>query len=174
MNRIADAIVGGWQVNGIVTLRTGQPITMSGGTLCHGVWNRCLPDYAQGYTGNGNSAPAGGRTPNEYFDTTAYTEAYNNQALGIATGGDVGLQSITGAPTKTLDLSVFKNFRLTERFNIQFRGEAVNLTNFVVFSQPDVSLGDSKAYGGNGNFGVITSSVAGTERHLQFSLRLRF
>jgi hypothetical protein len=44
----------------------------------------------------------------------------------------------------------------------------------VVLSQPDVSIGDAKAYGGNGNFGVITSSVAGTERHLQFSLRLRF
>ena len=57
---------------------------------------------------------------------------------------------------------------------MQFRGEAINLTNFTVFSQPDVSLGDSKIYGGNGNFGVITSSVAGTERHLQFSLRLKF
>jgi hypothetical protein len=43
-----------------------------------------------------------------------------------------------------------------------------------VFSAPDLSLGDSKTYGGNGNFGVITSSVAGTERHLQFSLRLLF
>jgi Carboxypeptidase regulatory-like domain len=172
MNRAADAIVGGWAINGILTLRTGVPITMSG--ICHGVWNRCLPDYVQGYTGNGNSAPPGGRTPNEYFNTADYTEAYNNQALGIATGGDVGLQSITGAPTETLDFSIFKNFRLTERFNVQFRGEAINMTNFAVLSQPDVSLGDSKAYGGNGNFGVITSSVAGTERHLQFSLRLVF
>jgi hypothetical protein len=172
MNRTADAIVGGWQINGILSLRTGQPLTLSG--ICHGVWNRCLPDYSQGYTGNGNSAPAGGRTPNEYFDTTAYTEAYNNQALGIATGGDVGLQSITGPPTKTLDFSIFKEFKVNERFAVQFRGEAINLTNFVQLSAPDLSLGDSKIYGGNGNFGVITSSVAGTERHLQFSLRLRF
>ena len=43
-----------------------------------------------------------------------------------------------------------------------------------MLSQPDVSMGDAKVYGGNGNFGVITSSVAGTERHLQFSLRLMF
>ncbi len=42
------------------------------------------------------------------------------------------------------------------------------------FNQPDLSLGDSKALGGNGNFGRITSSVAGTERHMQFSLRLNF
>jgi hypothetical protein len=172
MSRAADAVIGGWQINGILSLRTGQPLTLSG--ICHGVWNRCLPDYSQGYTGNGNTPPPGGRTPNEYFDTSAYTEAYNNQALGIATGGDVGLQSITGPPTKTLDFSIFKNFKLTERFNVQFRGEAINLTNFAQLSAPDLSLGDSKAYGGNGNFGVITSSVAGTERHLQFSLRLVF
>jgi hypothetical protein len=173
MNRVADAVVGGWQVNGIITLRTGQPITMAG-TSCHGVWNRCLPDYVANYTGNGNSAPAGGRTPNEYFDTSVYTAAYSNQALGIATGGDVGLQSITGPPTRTTDFSIFKSFRFSERFRMQFRGEAINLFNFTVLNFPDVSLGDSKTYGGNGNFGVITSSIAGTERHIQFSLRLSF
>ncbi len=100
--------------------------------------------------------------------------AYSNQAAGIATGGDVGLQNITGPPTRVLDFSIFKNFRVTERVGLQFRAEALNLSNSTVFSQPDVSLGDSKLYGGNGNFGVITSSVAGTERHLQFSLRLMF
>jgi len=173
MNRAVDAVLGGWQMNGILTLRTGVPITVAGAS-CHGVWNRCLPDYAAGYTGNGNTPPPGGRTPNEYFDISAYAVAYSNQAAGIATGGDVGLQSITGAPTKTLDFSIFKTFRLTERFHVQFRGEATNLTNFTVFSQPDVSLGDAKSLGGNGNFGVITSSVAGTERHIQFSLRLMF
>jgi hypothetical protein len=173
INRFADLLVGGWQANGILTLRTGVPITMSGAN-CHGVWSRCLPDYVPGYTGNGNSAPAGGRTPNEWFDTSVYQVAYSNQAAGIATGGNVGLQNITGAPTKTMDFSLFKNFRVTERFALQFRAEALNLGNFTVFSQPDVSLGDSKSVGGNGNFGVITSSVAGTERHLQFSLRLTF
>ena len=173
MNRAVDAIAGGWQINGILTLRTGDAYTMSG-TSCHGVWSKCMPDYVAGYSGSGNAAPAGGRTPNEWFDTSHYTVAYSNQALGIATGGNVGLETLTGPPTKTLDFSIFKNFRLTERFNVQFRGEAINLGNYPVFSNPDANLGDSKAYGGNGNFGVITSSVAGTERHLQFSLRLSF
>jgi hypothetical protein len=56
----------------------------------------------------------------------------------------------------------------------QFRAEALNLFNTPILNEPDVSLGDSKAYGGNGMFGVITSSVAGSERHIQFSLRLAF
>ena len=107
-------------------------------------------------------------------DAANYTVAASNIATGFATGGNVGLESLTGPPTETMDFSVFKNFRLTERFNVQFRGEALNLTNFAVLSTPDASLGDSKLYGGNGNFGVITSSVAGSERHIQFSLRLSF
>jgi hypothetical protein len=173
MGRALDTIVGGWQANGILTLRTGQPLTLAG-TACHGVWNRCLPDYAAGYAGNGNTPSPGGRTPNEWFNTADFVEAYSNQAAGIATGGNVGLQTITGPPTKTLDFSLFKNFRLTERFAAQFRGEAFNLGNFTVLSAPDLSLGDSAVYGGNGHFGQITSSVTGTERHLQFSLKLSF
>ena len=133
-----------------------------------------MPDYASGATGGDDAAPPGGRTPNEWFNINNYVVAASNQATGLATGGDVGLQTITSPPTKTMDFSLFKNFRITERVNMQFRGEAINLGNFTVLSQPDVSLGDAKSLGGNGNFGVITSSVAGSERHLQFSLRLAF
>ncbi len=164
MNRAADAIAGGWQVNGILTLRTGSshprwraPVVTAFGAAACPITLPDIPEMA-------NSAPAGRTHPNEYFDINAYTVAYSSQAAGIATGGNVGLQTITGAPTKTLDFSIFKSMRITERFRVQFRAEALNLTNHTVFSQPDVSLGDSRALGGNGNFGVITSSVAGTER----------
>jgi hypothetical protein len=173
MNRALDLIAGGWQANGILTMRSGQPLTLAGAS-CHGVWSRCLPDYVSGYTGNGNTPPPGGRTPAEWFDISAYTVAASNQAAGTATGGDVGLQTITGPPTKTLDFSMFKAFKVTERVGLQFRAEAINAGNYTVLSAPDLSLGDSKALGGNGNFGRITSSVAGTERHIQFSLRLTF
>jgi len=168
-----DSIVGGWQANGILSLRTGQPFTMNGSS-CHGVWSKCLPDYVAGFSGNGNAAPPGGRTTGEWFNTANYVEAYSNQALGIATGGDVGLQTLTGPPTKTMDFSLFKTFRVTERFALQFRGEALNLGNFTLLGNPDATIGDSKAYGGNGLFGQITSAAVGTERHVQFSLRLSF
>jgi hypothetical protein len=167
MNRVADAVVGGWQANGILTLRTGQPLTLNGAS-CLGVWNRCEPDYVPGYNGNGNTAPSGGRTPEQFFDIGVF------QVASPLTGGNVGLQSITGPPTKTMDFSLFKDFRFTERFVMQFRAEAFNLGNFTVFDRPDLNLGDAKALGGNGNFGRITTSIAGTERHLQFSLRLSF
>jgi len=173
MNRVTDLVAGGWQLNGIVTLRTGDAFTMSG-TSCHGVWSKCMPDYVSGFSGSGNEAPSGGRTPNQWFNTANYTVAFSNQAAGLATGGNVGLQTLTGPPTKTLDFSMFKEFNFSERFHMQFRAEALNLFNHPVLNNPDASLGDSRAFGGNGNFGVITSSVAGSERHIQFALRLRF
>ncbi|MGD1074047.1 MAG: carboxypeptidase regulatory-like domain-containing protein, partial [Bryobacteraceae bacterium] len=165
MPKAADYVVGQWHLNGILTLRTGQPFSFNGAS-CQGVWNKCSPDIVPGYTAN--QAPSGGRNANEWFDPAAYAVA------APLTGGDLGQAAGTGPPTETLDFSTFKDFALTERFKMQFRGEFINLFNFPLLSQPDASLGDSKALGGNGNFGVITGATVGSERHIQFSLRLSF
>ena len=91
------------------------------------------------------------------------------------TGGNLGLQSQTGPPTRVLDFSVFKDFPITETKRVQFRAESFNLANTPVFNIPaSANLQDSRALGGNGNFGKITSTAAGTERHIQFELRLIF
>ncbi len=168
MNRAVDIIAGNWHANGFLTLRTGPPYTIAG-TSCQGTWNRCLPDLVAGH--NPNAAPSGGRIPGtngQWFDISAFAVA------APLTGGNLGLQSNTAPPTRTLDFSVFKDFRFTERFRMQFRGEAFNIANTPQFSQPDASLGDSKLAGGNGNFGKVLSTISGTERHVQFSLRLQF
>jgi hypothetical protein len=81
--------------------------------------------------------------------------------------GNLGLQTNYGPPTRTLDFSLFKDFRFTERFIMQFRAESFNLANTPQFSVPDNTLGDA-------NFGKVTSTFAGSERHVQFALRLQF
>ena len=82
---------------------------------------------------------------------------------------------MTGPPTKTMDFSMFKDISLTgQRFKLQFRAEAFNLANFAVLAIPDANLADAKSLGGNGNFGKILSSSTGTERRIQFALRLSF
>jgi len=145
-------------------LRTGVAYGLSGS--CQGVWGRCEPDVVPGHTAD--EAPPGGRTPNQWFDISAYTIA------APLTGGNLGLQSMTGPPTKTLDFSLFKDFAFTERWKLQFRSEAFNLLNTPVFNTPGMSVTDSVLLKGNGNFGRITSTVTGTERRLQFALRLSF
>jgi hypothetical protein len=164
MSRPVDLLLGSWHTNALVTLRTGVAYGLSGS--CQGVWGRCEPDIVSGYVPN--QEPAGGRTPNQWFDINAFKIA------APLTGGNLGLQALTGPPTKTLDFSLFKDFNVTERWKLQFRSEAFNLFNTPIFNLPGQSVTDSKLLGGNGNFGRITSSVAGTERRLQFSLRLSF
>jgi hypothetical protein len=183
MSKPLDLLIGQWQMNGILSLRTGQPITISG-TQCVGQWSRCEADVVPG--ANPNDAPDGGRQVNTdgyWFNPAAFMVAAQDAKQNYYTGGNLGLQSQTGPPTRTMDFSVFKNYSITERFKVQFRAEAFNLANTPIYSFPDVSLGDAKlaatpdgrpAVNGNGNFGRVQGATVGTERHVQFSLRLQF
>jgi len=180
LNNVTNAIVGNWQVNGVLTLHTGQPITIDG-TNCQGQFGLCRPLLLSGM--NPQSAPSGGRTPSEWFNIQAVSEAPPLSAVAsdpLLAGGNLGLQSNTSPGTKNLDFSIFKDFVLTERFKVQFRAEAFNLFNTPEFNAPDLSLGDAVLNSagvptpGEGNFGKITGTQSGTERHIQFALRFQF
>ncbi len=159
MNRALQTIAGNWQVNGILSLRTGVPYTLSA-SGCQLVSDgaHCGPDIV---AGSADEAPAGGRNPTQWFNTA------NFAAPAPLSQGNVGLQTNYGPATRTLDFSIFKNFAFTERFALQFRAEATNIANTSQFNVPDSSLSDA-------NFGRITSTQAGSERHVQFQLRLQF
>ena len=159
MNRIVQGIAGNWQMNGILSLRTGVPYTLSA-SGCQVVSDgaHCSPDII---TGGFNDAPTGGRTPSEWFNTANFTTP------APLSQGNVGLQTNYGPPTRTMDFSLFKSFALTERFALQFRAETTNIGNTPQYNVPDSSLQDA-------NFGRITSTQAGSERHIQFQLRLQF
>jgi hypothetical protein len=124
-----------------------------------GSFNGCTPDLVSGK--DPKNAPSGGRTPFQWFDTSAVT------APAPGTQGTLGLQSNTDPGMKFLDLSLFKSFAITERYRIQFRAESFNLTNTPQFGQPQQQQG-------NPAFGRITSTQAGTERKMQFALRFMF
>ena len=156
MSSALNTLVGGWAVNGILTLRGGSPLSL-GYNGCEGVWNSCRPDLVAGK--NANAAPAGGRSAAQWFDTTAVTIA------APLTGGNAGPFTIRGPGASTLDAALFKTFRFTERFNLEFRLEAFNAFNKTQLGNPDMNLQDS-------TFGVITSSSG--QRNAQLSLRLHF
>lgn len=158
MHPAVNALVGNWQVNGILTLHSGPPFTLRWNG-CQGVWNACQPDVVAGR--DPNAAPSGGRSPDHWFDISAVTKA------AALTGGNVGLQTNTAPPTKLLDFSLFKDFVFTERYRLQFRAEATNLFNTPWFTTPDNNLQD-------GNFGKSTGTYSGSERHIQFALRFQF
>jgi outer membrane receptor protein involved in Fe transport len=156
MNPVLDHVIGGWGLNGILTLRDGIPLSLAYNG-CQGVWNSCRPDLVAGQ--NANAAPSGGRGAAQWFNTSAVT------VPAALTGGDAGPFSVRGPGNSTLDASLFKNFRFNERFNLEFRLEAFNALNKVQLGNPDTNLQDS-------TFGKITSSSG--ERNAQISLRLHF
>lgn len=64
--------------------------------------------------------------------------------------------------------SIFKTFRLAEKYNLQFRAESFNFANHPMFADPNTSLG-------NPSFGKITATAgAYTPRQIQFALKLLF
>jgi len=157
MNKALDIVAGNWQVNGILTLHSGQPYTVSA-SGCQGVWAGCFPELI---SGNPNAAPSGGRNPSEWFNTA------NFAAPAPLTQGNLGDNTNYGPPLRNLDFSIFKDFKFTERYSLQFRAETFNIANTPQFSFPDSGFGDA-------NFGKVTSTLAGSERHIQFSLKFLF
>lgn len=159
MNRIADLLVGNWHMNGILTFHTGQPYTLRANG-CQGVFpGGCSPDIASG--ADADAAPSGGRNPSQWFNTA------NILAPSPLSQGDLGMQTNNSPATRSVDFSIFKDFAFTERFKLQFRAESFNIANTPQFSTPDNTLGDS-------NFGKVTGTQTGSERHIQFALRLQF
>lgn len=158
MNRAVDIVAGGWTLNTILTFHTGQPFTVRSNG-CQGVWASCYPDLVPGK--DPNAAPPGGRRPGEWFDVSNFLPPAS------LTQGDLGLQTNYGPSTRNVDFSIAKYFRFTERYKLQFRGEAFNLANTPQFGLPDQNRQDP-------TFGKITSTAAGSERHIQFALRLEF
>jgi hypothetical protein len=66
-----------------------------------------------------------------------------------------------------VDLSTFKKFAFTERYNLQFRAEFFNLTNTPQFINPNNNFTDA-------NFGMLQSTRIGSERQIQFALKFSF
>ncbi len=151
---VLGQIVGGWQVNTIVSLRSGFPFSVAAnGDVCNcgasGQLAQLVGDPHVGFE----------RSRLQWFNTRAFA----NPATG--TFGTSGRNILDGPSEATVDFSAFKQFRLTERANLLFRAEFFNLFNHVNFGQPGATVGTT-------NYGIIQS--AGDPRIVQFGLKLRF
>jgi hypothetical protein len=132
----ADYIFGGWQISGILSLLSGTPITVtaSGSSLN-------TPGETQ--TANQVGAvqfPHGVGAGSPWFSTSSFT-----QPTGVAFGTS-GRNIFSGPGLFSLNLSLFKNIRVRERYSIEIRAETFNFTNTPEFSNPNASL-TSSTYG---------------------------
>jgi hypothetical protein len=157
VSRFIDALIGGWQVNGITSFMSGNPLSISANNTA-GLFNPLTrPDS------NGKSGKLSGRVDERlggYFDTSAFSQP------APFTFGDVNatLPDIRNDGVRNFDLSLFKVFRPAERMSVQFRVEALNAFNTPRFGSPNTTLNSTA-------FGVI-STQANSPRQLQFGLKL--
>ena len=158
-NRWTDALLGGWQANGIFTAQTGTPLALSASN------NADIFNPGERPNTNGQNAGLSGSVQsrlNEYFNVADFSQP------ATYTYGNVSrtLPNIRTPGLRNLDFSLFKNFNLTERWMMEFRAESFNATNTPQFSGPNTSVTSS-------SFGVITSQ-ANSPRQTQLALKLIF
>lgn len=155
INRVIDAVAGGWQYSGFVYLRSGTRFGVAGNSsLNNGQTNR--PDRIK----DGN-LQNGERTLNRWYDTTAFVKHTD-----WATYGNAGTNPLFADGMSQLDSSIFKSFHITERAKAEVRWDMFNTFNHPDFNPPSARVGSSS----NGR----VTSTAVDSRRMQFGLRLFF
>ena len=168
---LANQVLGNWQVNGILSVQSGQPFTISrgvpqSGTLPTGTSDRpnVVGDPTQGGAIANNAsclAPAQVQTVSHWFNTCAFVAAPGQF-------GNVGRDNIIGPGYVDLDFSLLKNIPIREKIHLEVRGEAFNLLNHPSFDLPNHNFDSA-------TFGRITSSNAyGGRPPRQVQLGLKF
>lgn len=154
---VVAQVVGGWQINGITTLQSGAHLSTSS-DVNSGTDSRAGNEADA--TGLPANLPRGQRTRAHWFNTAAFANP------PFTRYGTAGEGVIIGPGTVNFDLSVFKDFRATERAKLQFRLESFNAFNHVNLNNPNTNVSDKL------HFGVISSAAAA--RTVQAGLKLYF
>lgn len=166
-NRAVDALLGGWQTNGIYTIQSGFPLAITTQDTSQAGGNVLRPNLT-GITPL-TSGPisqrlgtAGHNASGKYINAAAFA-----QPAAFTFGNATRTISNLRAPSyENVDFSLFKNFTLHNDLKVQIRGEAFNALNQVVFGSPVTNFS-------NAQFGQITSQ-SNTPRQLQFAAKLLF
>lgn len=158
-NPVLERLIGGWQLNGILTGQSGNPVRVTGAN--NFLANR--PD----------STGASAKLDNPTRDRWFRPDVFSNPA--IYTFGNLGrvLPDVRAPGIFNLDASIAKNTRISERFVLQLRGEAFNLTNKVNLGAPNGNFSPGPdLLNRNADMGRILS--ARESRSLQVGARLIF
>jgi len=156
----------GWQINGITSMRSGQPVDLSSNRDPFGIGIT---------TGRPNLVPGVPITPSN-FDLP--TNQFNLAAFApVVTGsgqiGNVGRNSLTGPKQFNWDFSLFKKFQISERQRVEFRAEVFNLSNTPQFAQPGGNVTSPATFGKTFST-LLAAGSFGSYRAVQFGLKYNF
>jgi outer membrane receptor protein involved in Fe transport len=159
-------VLGNWQLNGIATLMSGTPFTVFDSN------DVSLQGTAPEITGFSANRPSlvgdpnhGPRTPQEWFNVGAFQQLQPDPLGRFQVFGDEGRNVVAGPPYMDWDFSAFKNIRVAESKEFQFRGELFNILNHTNFRLPVSDISSP-------NFGQIQQDVG--PRVIQVALKFLF
>lgn len=163
-------LLGDWQLNGIVSFLDGTPVDVTSGADTAGLGGAGTqrPDLVQGqplYLNSSNKL--------KYLNPAAFA------LPGVGRFGSLGRGVVVGPGIANVDFSVNKNWRVRERFGVQFRAEMFNLFNRANFTGVDVGL-SLQNVASNVNFGIPGNTNFGSigrtrgPREIQFGLKFTF
>jgi Carboxypeptidase regulatory-like domain len=165
---VVNAVAGGWTVSPIVSLHTGFPLALynftndPSNTNSRGARLDCGPGAGQTLGRHAAFDPGTGKYIGyEWYDPSPYSLPTNAEGFGNCPAQG----PVRGPGYADVDLSLQKNFRMTEKVNLQFRGDFLNAFNRVNLNGPA-----SDAFGAN--MSLINSSQS--PRNIQFALKLYF
>lgn len=174
---IAGKVLGGWQVSSLISVVSGTPFQLTAdGTSLNASGNSQRPDRLCSSIGNPKNVGAG----EQWFDPTCFS-AVDTQRFGTS-----AFYVLHAPGAFNMDAALTRRFKLTERFGLEFRAQALNFTNTPHFNSPNASCGtipsDATSGCNSSNFGQITSG-RGTinfaregidPRQFEFSARISF
>jgi hypothetical protein len=140
---LTQAVLGGWQLNGIATLMSGTPFTVFDST---DVSNQGGAPEITGFSANrpdvisGQNPNSGPRTTTAWLNSAAFAQVIPNLSSPVQQFGNAGRNIGVGPRYSDWDFSIFKNFRITESTDVQFRAEFFNLLNHPNFRLPDSDI----------------------------------
>ena len=156
MNRGLDLLIGGWRFNSLVNFRQGLPYHVS---VSGDIANVGNPGTYMRANLVGDPAPSN-PTPEVWLNKAAFA------APDQFTFGNLGRNVLRPDKVYRFDLSLFKEFRVTERVSFELRAEAFNAFNSTMFSAPDSNLASVR-------FGLVTATQV-PPREFQMGLKVMF
>jgi hypothetical protein len=164
MHPVLQGIVGGWSINALLTLQSGQPIPFA---IAESRFSDGLqrPNITC-------SNPLSGLSLHDIAFSNDPNANYFNQGCFADPGDEVAgnaprfSANARGAGIRNIDLGFFKDFPITESMKMQLRAEFFNFTNSTRFATPFSAIGDS-------SFGLVTGQ-ANSPRRTQIAVRFEF
>ena len=168
---LAKHVIGGWQTNGILSLRSGFPFRIGQGRADLGLANANVrPDVL-------SDPKLSNPTRKLWYNPQAFQRVTCRlpERQDLCHFGNLGYNSLRGPGQAQMDFSMYKNIAVTERYRVQFRWEAFNFFNTPFFGNPaGISFSSTTQLTPDGSRNGEIRSLRTKMRIMQFGLKFTF